>query len=315
MTQPTNTFDSYDARGNREDLLDVIYNIDPYDVPFMSMIDRTSASNVLHEWQTDSLAAASTGNAQIEGDDATGNSLTASTRLQNYSQISRKVIVVSKTQEAINHAGRASEIGYQVAKAVKELKRDMESIITQNQGYVVGDATTARKTRSLESFLTTNTSRGTNGSNGSTTTAATDATTAGYRAFTEDLLKTVIKSVYSAGGDPDTIMVGPFNKQKLSGFAGNASGFRDSEKQALITSVSLYVSDFGEMQVVPNRFQRDRTAFVLQRDMWALAYLRPFEETELAKTGDAEKRLIVAEYALESRNEAASGVIADLTTS
>jgi len=215
MAQPTNTFDSFDAVGNREDLTDVIYNISPTETPFMTSIARGSASNTLHEWQTDSLAAADTTNAAIEGDDAAGGALVATTRENNRTQISDKVVVVSGTQDSMDTAGRAQESGYQQAKAAQELKRDMEAIITGNQASVTGDSTTARKLRSLEAWYTTNTSRGSGGANGSTTQAATDATTAGLRAFTEELLKTVVKTTFNAGGNPDMLMVGPFNKQAV----------------------------------------------------------------------------------------------------
>ena len=180
MTQPTNTFDSYDAIGNREDLSDIIYNISPTETPFMTLAQKGRATNTLHEWQTDSLAAASTSNAAIEGDDASGGALTATTRVNNRTQISQKTVVVSNTQNAINTAGRAQELAYQKVKASQELKRDMEAILTGNQASVTGDSTTARKLRSLEAWYSTNTSRGSGGASGSTTTAATDATLARF---------------------------------------------------------------------------------------------------------------------------------------
>jgi hypothetical protein len=314
MTQPTGTFDSYDAIGNREDLTDMIYNISPTDTPFMTLASRGVAYNTLHEWQTDSLATAAD-NAAVEGDNASGNSITATTRLNNRTQISQKTIVTSGTQNAIRTAGRDREQAYQKAKAMSELKRDMEVALTGNYTAAAGDATTARHLRSLESWYTTNTSRGTNGANGSATQAATDATTAGIRALTESLLKTVLQSVYTNGGDPDVLMVGPFNKQAVSGFAGNATAFRDSSEQKLFAGVDVYVSDFGELKVIPNRFSRARTAHVLDTKYWSVAYLRDFMVNPLAKTGDSEQEQLLVEYTLEARNQAASGVIADLSTS
>ncbi len=314
MTQPTNTFDSYDAIGNREDLTDMIYNISPTETPFLSLAQRGVAYNTLHEWQTDSLAAASTSNAAIEGDDASGNSLTATTRANNRTQISQKTIVTSETQNAIRTAGRDREQAYQRVKAMSELKRDMEAILTGNQAAVAGDATTARKLRSLEAWYSTNVSRGTGGANGSTTQAATDATTGDLRAFTEAQLKTVLSSVYTAGGNPDILMVGATNKQTVSGFAGNATAFRDSSEAKLFAGVDVYVSDFGELKVVPNRFSRSRTAHVLDTQYWAVSYLRDFQSKQLAQTGDSQKEQIVVEYTLEARNQGASGVIADLTS-
>ena len=309
MAQPTNTFDSYDAIGNKEDLSDIVTNISPVDTPFLSMIGEGKAINTLHEWQTDSLADADDSNAVLEGDEATGSSLASTKRENNRTQISDKVVVVSGTQEAIEKAGRDSEVAYQVVKAAKELKRDIEKIITGNQAAVSGDSSTPRKLRSLESWYETNTSRGTGGSNGSTSAAATDGT---QRAFTEALVKDVIQDVYIAGGNPDCIMLGPVNKQVFSGFTAGATKYVQSQDQKLNASVDIYVSDFGEMKVIPNRFQRDRSAHILQKDMWQLAYLQPFGSYDLAKTGNSLKKQVLAEYTLVAKNEAANGIIADL---
>lgn len=314
MTIPTNAFTTYSAIGNREDLTDVIYNISPTETPFMTLAQRGKASNTLHEWQTDSLAAASTSNAAIEGDDASGGSITPTSRLNNRCQISQKTVITSNTQNAMNPAGRSQEQAYQRAKAMQELKRDMEAILTGNQAPVTGNTTTARALRSLEAWYATNTSRGTNGANGSTTAAATDATTAGLRDFTESLLKTVLQSVYTSGGNPDVLMVGPKNKQVVSGFAGNATAFRDSEKAKLFAAVDVYVSDFGELKVIPNRFSRARTAHILDTNYIGVSFLRDFTENDLAITGDSKKSQVVTEYTLEMKNEAAHGVVADLNS-
>ena len=313
MAQPTNTFDTYDSIGEREDLSDVIYNISPTDTPFLSSAAKVKASAVLHEWQTDSLAAASTSNAVIEGDEATLDAVTATTRLSNSCQIMDKTVVITGTQEAVDKAGRASELAYQIAKKAKELKRDMEAQITTNNAEVTGSATAAREMGSLGAWVATNDVMGTSGTSGSVgNTARTDGT---QRAFTEDLLKSVIKSVWNEGGDPTMIMVGPFNKQKLSGFTGNSTRFDAGADATLYTSVDVYASDFGQLQVVPNRFSRDRDAYVLDMNYWGVAFLRDFTMHELSKTGDSEKRQLLVEATLESRNEAASGLVADLTTS
>ena len=313
MAQPTNTFDTYDSVGEREDLSDVIYNISPTDTPFLSSAAKTSSSAVLHEWQTDALAAASTSNAVIEGDEATLDAVTATTRLSNSCQIMDKTVVITGTQEAVDKAGRASELAYQIAKKAKELKRDMEAQITTNNAEVTGSATAAREMGSLGAWVATNDVMGTSGTSGSVgNTARTDGT---QRAFTEDLLKSVIKSVWDEGGDPTMIMVGPFNKQKLSGFTGNSTRFDAGADATLYTSVDVYASDFGQLQVVPNRFSRDRDAYVLDMNYWGIAFLRDFSMHELSKTGDSEKRQLLVEATLESRNEAASGSVMDLTTS
>ena len=313
MAQPTNTFDTYDSIGEREDLSDVIYNIAQTDTPFLSSAAKTKATAVLHEWQTDTLAAASSSNAVIEGDEATLDAITATVRLSNSCQIMDKTIVITGTQEAVDKAGRASEIAYQVAKRAKELKRDLETMLTTNNAEVTGSATAAREMGSLRAWVATNDVMGTSGTSGSVgNTAATDGT---QRAFTETLLKSVIKSVWNAGGNPTMIMVGPFNKQKLSGFTGNSTRFDAGADATLYTSVDVYASDFGQLQVVPNRFSRDRDAWVLDMDYWGVAFLRDFTMHEIAKTGDADKRQLLLEATLESRNEAASGVVADVTTS
>ena len=315
MAQPSNTFDTYDSVGEREDLSDVIYNISPTDTPFLSSAAKTQATAVLHEWQTDSLASASTSNAVIEGDEATADSISATTRLSNSCQIMDKVITISGTQEAVDKAGRASELAYQIAKAAKELKRDMEATLTGNQAEVAGNASTARKFGSLGSWVATNdvmSAAGSPASGGAGNTARTDGT---QRVFTEAQLKSVIKSVWNSGGNPQIVMVGPFNKQKLSGFTGNSTRFDAGADATLYTSVDVYASDFGQLQVVPNRFSRDRDAYVLDMDFWGIAFLRDFSMHELAKTGDTEKRQLLVEATLESRNEAASGLVADLTTS
>ena len=313
MAQPTNTFDTYDSVGEREDLSDVIYSISPTDTPFISSAAKTRATAVLHEWQTDAIAAASTSNAVIEGDEATLDAVTATTRLSNSSQIMDKTVVITGTQEAVDKAGRASELAYQIAKKAKELKRDMEATITGNQAEVTGDASTARKLGSLGAWVASNDVFGAGGASGSAgNTARTDGT---QRVSTEAQLKSVIKSVWNAGGDPSMIMVGPFNKQKLSGFTGNSTRFDAGADATLYTSVDVYASDFGQLQVVPNRFSRDRDAYVLDMNYWGIAFLRDFTMHELSKTGDSEKRQLLVEATLESRNEGASGLVADLTTS
>jgi hypothetical protein len=313
MAQPTNTFDTYDSVGEREDLSDVIYSISPTDTPFISSAAKTKATAVLHEWQTDALAAAATNNAVIEGDEATLDAVSATSRLSNSSQIMDKTVVITGTQEAVDKAGRASELAYQIAKKAKELKRDMEATVTGNQAEVTGNASTARKFGSLGAWIETNDDLGASGSSGgSGNTARTDGT---QRAFTEASLKTVIKSVWNEGGDPSMIMVGPFNKQKLSGFTGNSTRFDAGADATLYTSVDVYASDFGQLQVVPNRFSRDRDAYVLDMNYFAIAFLRDFSMHELSKTGDSEKRQLLVEATLESRNEKASGLVADLTTS
>ena len=315
MAQPTNTFDTYDAIGIREDLQDVIYSISPTETPFMSSAAREQVKNTFHEWQTDALAAAVTNNAVIEGDDATLDAASATSRIGNYTQIMDKTVVITVTQESVDKAGRASELAYQIAKKSKELKRDIESTLLTNQARAAGNSTTARTFASIGAWIATNDNLAGDGTS-PTANNGSDARNDGtQRALTEDMLKDVIKNVWNAGGSPSVVMVGPFNKQKISGFTGGSTRFDASEDKTLYTSIDVYSSDFGDLEVVPNRFSRDRDALVLDMDYWSVGFLRDFTMHELSKTGDAEKRQLLVELTLISRNEAASGGVFDLTTS
>lgn len=314
MAQPTSTFSTYDAVGIREDLSDFIYDVSPTETPFLSMAKKGKASNTLHEWQTDALAAASGSNAVIEGDDATTDAITATTRLGNYTQISDKVARVTGTMESVNKAGRGKEMAYQLVKRGKELKRDMETSLTANTARAVGTDTTARVLGGLGSWVATNTDHG-GGSGADPTGDGTDARTDGdTRVFKESQLKTVLAACFDSGGNPDTVMVNAFNKQKFSGFTGSSTRMDKGEDKRLVAAIDVYVSDFGELKVIPNRFQRGKDAWVLESDYWQVAYLRNMATKELARTGDSERRQILCEYTLVSKNEAASGLVTDLTT-
>jgi hypothetical protein len=319
MAIVTNTFTTFSAKGIREDLSNVIANISPEETPFMSNIGRESVTNTLFEFQTDVLAAAAA-NAQLEGDDITSfDAVVATVRVQNYCQISRKTIVLSATEEVVNKAGRRSELAYQIAKRSSELKRDQEFNMLQNTAANAGSTSAARVTGSLLAFLKTNTSVGAGGANPSYTTLPNATRTDGtQRAFTEVILKDVIQKVWSSGGIPKILMVGPVNKQRVSGFTGIASSRFNIDGGAkpatLIGAVDIYVSDFGNVQVVPNRFQRERDALVLDPDYAKMVVLRPYQQIELAKTGDADKRLLLVEFGLKITAEDAHGIAADLTT-
>jgi hypothetical protein len=312
-------YDRYSAIGAREDLSDVIYDISPTDTPIMSSIGKTKATGVYHEWQTDSLAAATTSNALVEGAAASEATITPTTRIGNYTQIVGKTVMVSGTLESVDKAGRKSEMAYQLAKASAEIKRDIEAIITANQGQAVGStASTPRKMGSLLSYIKTNTNEG------SGTTAGVDPVTIGVstrtdgttRTFTETILKDVISKVFTSGGTPTTLFVSPALKQVVSGFTGLAAQryqVPTNGQATILAGADLYQSDFGVLQIVPNRFMRTRDALVLDPEYAALAYLRPFQTIELAKVGDADKTQILAELTLEVRNEAAHGGAFDLS--
>ena len=320
MAIVANTFQTYAAIGNREDLSDIIYNISPTDTPFMSSIGKEKASGTLHEWQTDALAGAST-NAQIEGDEIAFLAVTPTSRINNQTQISRKSVIVSGTQDTVNSAGRNNELAYQISKSSKELKRDMELVLCNNQSRDAGGAAAARTLAGLASWIQGNVNKAANGANGqfnprggAVDTPGTLRTDGTQRAFTEAQLKDVVAKTWNNGGDPSMIMLGSFNKQKLSGFTGGSTKMTSAEDKRLVAAIDIYESDFGSMTVVPNRFSRNRDCFVLSPDMWSVAFLRDFQLMDLAKTGDAEKKAMLAEYTLVSKNEKASGAVFDLTT-
>lgn len=317
MAQPTNTYSSYDAVGNREDLADVIYDISPTETPFLSEIcGKGKAKNTTHEWQTDALAAAAS-NAKIEGDDVTAAAASPTARAKNYTQVAEKTAIVTSTQNAIDSAGRANEMAYQMDKKSKELKRDMEFDLLSNQAPAAGDDSNARKLRPLCGWITTNASRGSGGANGSDSASATDGT---KRTFTETLLAGVIEDAWEAGGNPDIILCGGNHKRAIGAFTGDNIVARrnDKKERTLMSGVDVYMSDFGgTLTVVPDRFMRKdggvaREVFVLDSSMYSVDYLQSFKTEKLAKTGLSEKRMISCEYTLCAKNEASSGVIADL---
>lgn len=275
-------------------------------------IGKAKATAVLHEWQTDSLAAAAA-NAQLEGDDITTfQAVTPTAQVGNRCQISYKTAIVSGTQDTVDKAGRQREIVYQLVKRSNELKRDLEFIACGNQAPQDGNVAQARQLRPLCGWYSTNKSRGAGGTDGGPSAAAGEGT---QRALTESLVKTVLQSCWTNGGNPDLILVGPFNKTVFSGFTGNATRFDQSEDKKLISTIDVYESDFGAHKVVASRFSRERDCHILDTSLWALAYLRKMQTVDLAKTGDADKGMVLAEYTLEARNQAGSGIVADLVTS
>jgi len=322
MSLPTNALATYEAIGNREDLADIIYRVDPTDTPFMTGIEKARATAVKHEWQTQALATAQTTNAQLEGDDAAADATTVTIRLSNIAQISRKVPQVSGTQQAVDHAGRGNEMAYQEMLKGLELKRDMEgSIIASTTGSNAGTDTTVRRCGSVLAWLRTNTNQqATSGLTTGVDPTGNDGsgarTNGTQRAFTEAQLKTALQSAWVSGGKPDTLMTGSFNKQVFSTFTGRASPIEQAVTKKITAGVDAYESDFGVLKVVPNRFCRQRDVFAFQMDLWAIAFVngRRMVSVPLSQTGDSVRRLIISEYTLESRNEKASALVTDLTT-
>ena len=324
MTKQVNAFDTYTAVGNREDLSNVIYNISPSDTPFMSAIGKTSANAVKHEWQKDTLAAPGA-NAQLEGDVVTPAASSPTTRLDNIAQIFRKTASVTGTQEIVNKAGRTSELAYQMAKRMKELKLDIELALLQNQAKVTGDATTARKLAGLQSWLCTNTSHAADGADPTAATGAYTRTAGTARKPTEDMVTDVMQSCYTNGGKPTMMMVSPKMKGYISanfigGVGSPVTTYRQQASKTAGNVVEVYQTDFGLLDIVPNRVMVNATSaldtskniFLIDPKMFALAWLRPIFREDLAKTGDAKNVMLTAELTLESRNEASSGIIADV---
>jgi hypothetical protein len=321
MAQPTNTFDTYDGVNSiREDLADVIYNISPTETPFMSNASKGTATNTLHEWQTDSLSAVAV-NAQVEGDDYSGDARSATSRLTNYTQISAKAVTISGTDDAVDNAGMATQMAYQLAKMGKEIKRDMENaMVGIEQAKVAGNATTARKSASVGTWYgpsgLTNGPNYSVGGSPSATPAGTGATAiAGgtNRTYTEALLKAGLLTAFTLGGEPDTVLMTASHKQLASAFAGVATKYKDASDRVSVGTTDIYISDFGEVAFVPDRFQNSNRVDILQMDMWSIDFLRPFQTSDLAKTGDSDKKLLLAEWTLTAKAPNANYGIFNLT--
>lgn len=320
MAVPSGTFQTFQQIGIREDLSNEIFMISPTETPFLTMIGRTSATNPMHEWQTDVLASAAA-NAQIDGDDATTNTAVPTVRLRNYVQYMTKVPQVSEGAQAVNTAGRPDEMDYQIMKRGRELKLDLEFMLSRNAASTAGSTGSAPTSAGVESWLSSNktsvqlgTGATTPGYSGGTVAAPTDSSTAGT--LTEAALRAVITACYTSGGTPDTLLVGPSVKNKITdAFTGVATRFRDvpsGSKAQIISGVDLYVSNFGEFKIVPSRIVRDQNILVLDLKMWKCAFLIPFTSWPLAKTGASMRRQLYAAATLEASNQASSGKVTDI---
>lgn len=333
MAQVTGTHSRYDLQTKgenvREDLSNIISMISPEETVFQSNIGKGKASNTMTNWLLDTLATASTTNAWVDGDSFSASTLTAPARLENHAQILRKDFLVTRRAQIVNQAGTKSELSRQIAKAGAELKRDLEATSCGNQAVVVGNDTTASKFGSLCAWYTTNVSRGATGASGtlSSTTygypnaAATDGT---IRALSEATLLSVIKNAYVAGGNPTMIMVGPTVKQKISQYLFSSSAriatpYQDHGKSksaaSVIGAVDYYTSDFGTLHIVPNRFQRERDVHVLDTKHWEMQFLDGYQSTKMAKNSDGDSYMMTVDATLCSKNEAASGIVADIDSS
>ena len=317
MAIVTNTFTSHDGVGIRESLADVIANISPEEVPFQSNVGSENVANTYFEWQTDSLAATST-TARIDGDDvATFDSTSATTRVGNYTHILRRTLIVADNLGAQDLAGRNDELAYQLAKRGKELRRDIEAVLTDNNAQVAGSSSVARETGGLGAWIGTNQvdNHATGQADADGTSARSDGT---QQAFTETMLKDAMQQAFTSGGQPSILMVGPHNKTVVSGFAGIAAQRYQAPSDSpttIIGAADVYLSDFGTLSVIANRFQRERDALLLDPEYASVCNLRPIQTVELAKTGDASKAMVLWEGGLKVLNEGAHAIVADLNVS
>jgi hypothetical protein len=318
MAVNANTNQTYDVSTIREDLSDALASISPTETIFMSSIGTRNVDNTYFEWSEVDLAAAAD-NRAVEGDAATNSAPTNAVRKGNYTQISTKTVEVSSTNQAVNGVADAQTVAKQVAYKLSEMKRDMEKMLLDNVAASAGSASTARQTAGLPAFLTTNTARGTGGADGTTSgsgsagypnAAATDGT---QRAITETILKGVIADCWDEGAEPSVVLCGSAQKQTISTFTGNATRYKEAEDSKLNAAIDVYISDFGELQIVPARHIRSRDVFVLDPNYAAVAYLQTAKQEPLAKNGLSERRLISAEYGLQVTSEKAHGVIADVS--
>lgn len=317
MTQPTDVYSVYDAsgstgvgKGNREDLVNTVYDISPTKTPTLSALPRAKAEAVLHEWTTHALAAAAA-NERVEGDDIAIDAASPKTRLNNRTAISAKVAGVTKTQQAVSKVGMqdalAEEVGYKMA----EIKRDMELMIHANTAKVAGNDSTARKTAGIPTWLLNAASVIGANPTGDGTDTATNGT---QRAFTEGLLQEASQLAYDDGGNPSLLIVGAFNKRVVSGFPGNQTRNTDADEKKLVNSISIYEDDFNTLKVVADRFSVSRNAVLIDTEYMKIAYLRPFSQWDLAVIGSSMRKQIEVEWALEVCNPNAHAIIRDLTT-
>ncbi len=310
MSAPTAAYAAYNQIGVREDLSDVIYNIAPMDTYFFSGAKKTKATNVLHEWQTDTLDSASSTNKYTEGDDFSAQAINPTTRLKNYCQIARKDFVVTDTAAAQNTAGRKDELAYQIVLKGKALKRDIEKHLLSKENASAGTSASPRSAAAVETWIYTTNDVSASGVTTNTTPAPVSglASTAGTdgsaTAFVEADLKNALQQAWSQGGETDVIVVPPALKNKLDAFTGVATRFRNVEAGAqadIVGAADTYVSSYGSHKVIVSRYVRASVVLCLDMSTWAVAWLRPIDMVEIAKSGDSEKRLLRGEYTLEAR--------------
>lgn len=317
MAVPSNTIQNVARVGVREDLDNKIADLFPDETPFMKAIGRSKASNTYTEWQTDSLAAANPANAAIQGDDLSNAARANTVRVGTHTQIFTKVVGASTTVEWTNKAGRRSEMAREIMKSGREIRTDQEARFVGNYASVAAAAGTAGQTAGALAWLTTNVSRGGTGANGGFSAGIVAAATNGtQRAYTEALLKTVLQSIWVAGGNPKMVITNGTQKQNEAAFSGLAANRINSDGGSNLTIVAgadVYLSDFGKIAFVPDRFASARDALIVDPEYWDIAVGEDLTTFDLATTGLASRKALRTEVALRCLNQAASGAVADLT--
>lgn len=307
MATPTAVFQTTNQVGIREDLEDIIYNIAPMETVCFNKFARKKATTITHEWQTDTLDVPNASNAYIEGDDFSAQVITPTSRLKNYTQISRKDFVISRTSDIVRTAGRKEELAYQTVLKGKALKRDIESAITQNKAATIAASNSARVSASIETWIYTVNHVAATGQTTNTTpapvsgvagTAGTDGTAT---AFVEADLRTALQQAWSQGGETDVILLPANLKNKFDAFSGIATRFRNvaaNDQAGIVGSADLYVSSFGTHRATLSRYMRASAVLCLDMSTWSLAWLDAIHMEQIAKSGDSEKRMLVGEWTL-----------------
>lgn len=324
MTAIANTATTLTTKGIHEDLENTIYRVAPFKTPFQANIGTgAKATNTYHEWQTEGLETPAGNNAQLEGDDISSFGVEDPTaRVGNYCQIFRKTGIVSETDNVVKKAGRASEVNRQKVLKGIALRTDMEMTFLANAASNQESGGTPRHCAGLPAWCVTNTSFGTGGAAGGFQTGGNIVTAASpgtVRSFTESLLKNVRATAFANGATPSQVYVNATDKQVMSGFTGIA-GIRvnqessDKEQATIIGGADVYVDDFGKMTLIPHQYALAPVggasmAVLVDPNMVSVATLRGIETVPLAKTGDAEKFMVLAEKTLVVRNEKAHACI------
>jgi Family of unknown function (DUF5309) len=291
-------YTSYDQVGIKEDISAIITNLSPTRTPGQTMIGSGKTKNRVHQWQEDSLVAATQANALVEGADASFGTLVPTVMRSNNTQILGKSIQLSDTSDVVDTHGRDKETAYQLRKVSAELKRDLEIVLFGTiQAAVTGSSSVARKMANALTLIDSSTK-----------------VAAGTAALSEAFFMSAAEAAYTAGAEPSVLMIKPTDSTKIAAFASATGRLRDiGNGQELTMVIEVLRTPYGTYKVTLNRFQSTATAFLLDPDMWKLISLRPWFRETLAKTGDSVKMSVLGEYTLEHKALAASGAITGLT--